>query len=309
MLRQIMLKVKAKMTSWKLSLPCTKAEAEAIEHSDYFADWEMPPVLLANEPNEAQPDRWEIVVYSETPPDDALIAALHALAPSQSDAAPQIEELGDEDWVTMSQAGLEPIDAGRFYVHTPHFAPVVDKINFMIDAGLAFGTGQHATTRGCLLAIDALANEGMAFANILDLGTGTGLLAFAAHRIWPTARMTASDIDPVAITVSAENALTNAVPLGAGAGEVKLIVADGLNAAALAARAPYDLIIANILAQPLIDMARDVAAGLAPRGRLILSGLLVTQADAVADAYTAQGLTRLHDAAHGDWGVLVLARA
>ncbi len=294
------------MSSWKMTIACTKAEAEAVEAADVFAEWDTPPVLLANEPDESRPDEWELVAYSEAKPSDELIAALQQLAPSQKGTAPRIEQLGDEDWVTMSQAGIEPISAGRFYVHTPHFPPDETKVNFMIDAGLAFGTGQHATTSGCLLAIDALAGTGAAFANILDLGTGTGLLAFAARTVWPIAHFTASDIDPISIEVSAANAAVNHVPLGAQAGAVTLIVADGMNAPALAARAPYDLIIANILAQPLIEMATDIAAGLAAGGRLILSGLLVTQAEAVASAYVAQGMRRESQADHGDWGVLVL---
>ena len=294
------------MTSWKITLICSKAEAEAIEHADPFADWETPPVLLANEPDAHQPDVWEIVAYCEHAPSAALISALQALAPSAQGAAPRIEELGDEDWVTLSQQGLEPISAGRFYVHTPHFPPAQGQVNFMIDAGLAFGTGQHETTSGCLLAIDALGTAGATFANILDLGTGTGLLAFAAQRVWPQARVTASDIDPIAIRVSAENARLNAVPLGDAAGAVALLVADGMASPALAARAPFDLIIANILAQPLIDMAADIVAGLATEGMLILSGLLVTQAANVNAAYRAQGMVLAHEAHHDDWAVLVL---
>lgn len=294
------------MTSWKITLICSKAEAEAIPQADPFSDWEMPPVLMANEPDAHQPDVWEIVAYSEHAPSDELIAAMRALAPSAKSAPPRIEELGDEDWVTLSQQGLEPISAGRFHVHTPNFPPAEGQVNFMIDAGLAFGTGQHETTLGCLLAIDALGRAGTAFANILDLGTGTGLLAFAAQRVWPHARVTASDIDPIAITVSTENAELNAIPLGNGPSAVALIVADGMASPELAARAPFDLIIANILAQPLIDMAADIVAGLAPGGTLVLSGLLVTQAAAVGTAYRTQNTVLAHEAHHDDWAVLVL---
>jgi ribosomal protein L11 methyltransferase len=294
------------MASWKITLICSKAEAEAIEHADPFAEWDTPPVLLANEPDAHKPDVWEIVAYSEEAPSVALLAVLQALAPSAAGAQPHIEELGDEDWVTLSQQGLEPISAGRFHVHTPNFPPSAGQVNFKIDAGLAFGTGQHETTLGCLLAIDALGTAGATFANILDLGTGTGLLAFAAQRVWPHAHGTASDIDPIAITVSAENAPQNAVPLGDAAGAVALIVADGMASPELAARAPFDLIIANILAQPLIDMAPDIVAGLAAGGTLILSGLLVTQAATVGTAYRAQGMALAHEAHHDDWAVLVL---
>ncbi len=295
------------MTSWKITLPCTKAEAEAVEAHDVFADWEMPPVLLASEPDEDRPEEWELVAYVETAPEAVLIATLHALAPSSTAVRPRIEQLADQDWVTLSQQGLEPITAGRFYVRTPHYPARADKTEFVIDAGLAFGTGQHATTSGCLWALDALANE--RFHNLLDLGTGTGLLAFAALALWPTARVTASDIDPISIEVSAENARLNAVPLGDGVGVVRLVVADGMASPELAALAPYDLIVANILAQPLIDLAADVAGSLAPGGTLILSGLLVTQAAAVEAAYRAQGLKLAQENHHGDWGVLVMQKS
>lgn len=297
------------MTSWKLTLACTKAEAEAVATLDPFADWETPPVLLANEPDEHMPDVWEIIAYSEAAPTPALIAALHALVPSAYGGAPQIEQLDDEDWVTLSQQGLTPITAGRFYVHPPHHPPMPGKINFLIDAGLAFGTGQHATTHGCLFALDALAEAGGNFANIVDIGTGTGLLAFAALRLWADARVMASDIDPIAIEVSAANARINDVPLGAGAGTVDLHVADGVDDAALRARAPYDLVIANILAQPLIDMAADIVAVLADGGTLILSGLLVSQIDMVCAAYESQALTLKSATPYDDWAVLMFDKS
>ncbi|HKH27430.1 MAG TPA: 50S ribosomal protein L11 methyltransferase, partial [Sphingomicrobium sp.] len=180
-----------------------------------------------------------------------------------------------------------------------------DAISFEIDAGLAFGTGQHATTAGCLEALDKLEREGKSFANIADIGTGTGLLAFAALALWPDAKAIATDIDPVAIDVSRDNAAINGVHLGHGAGELLLAVADGMDSAMLTARAPFDLIIANILAGPLIELAEDFAKVLAPGGTIILAGLLDTQAAAVARAYEAQGM-KLHKSGTGEWPVLVL---
>ena len=129
------------------------------------------------------------------------------------------------------------------------------RINFEIDAGLAFGTGQHATTAGCLAALDELERDGARFANIADIGTGTGLLAFAALALWPEAKCIATDIDPVAIDVARDNAAINRVKLGHGAGELLLAVADGMDSPLLSARAPFDLIVANILAGPLIELA------------------------------------------------------
>ena len=221
---------------------------------------------------------------------------------------PQIEHLEDStDWVTRSQQGLQPIRAGRFFVHTPMHYPdrPADTVNFEVDAGLAFGTGQHATTAGCLNALDGLAIRGAAFENVADVGTGTGLLAFAALSLWPHARCIATDIDPIAVDVSRDNAAINGVRLGHGRGELLLAVADGMDSPMLAARAPFDLLIANILAGPLIELAGDFTKALAPGGTIILAGLLDTQAEAVAAAYATLGMT-LHDRGTGEWPVLVL---
>jgi ribosomal protein L11 methyltransferase len=180
-------------------------------------------------------------------------------------------------------------------------------IPFEIDASLAFGTGQHATTSGCLEALDRLEREGKSFANIADIGTGTGLLAFAALALWPEAKCIASDIDAVAIEVAQDNAAINRVPLGHGRGELLLAVAAGMDSPLLAARAPFDLIVANILAGPLIELAEDFTKALAPGGTIMLAGLLDSQADAVAHAYEERGLT-VRDRGFGEWPVLVCER-
>ena len=221
---------------------------------------------------------------------------------------PQIEHLEDStDWVTKSQQGLQPIRAGRFFVHTPmHYTDrPADTVNLEIDAGLAFGTGQHATTAGCLGALDGLATSGAAFKNVADIGTGTGLLAFAALSLWPESRCIATDIDPIAVDVSRDNAAINSVKLGHGAGELLLAVADGMDSPMLAARAPFDLLIANILAGPLIELAPAFVSALAPGGTIILAGLLDTQAEGVVRAYEKRGL-KLQDRGSGEWPVLVL---
>jgi ribosomal protein L11 methyltransferase len=212
--------------------------------------------------------------------------------------------------VTLSQQGLEPIRAGRFFVHTPAHRDSVpeDAIALEIDAGRAFGTGQHETTSGCLVALSRLRSGGIHFSNLLDLGTGTGLLAFAALRLWPAAKAAASDIDPVAIEVAEENAAINAVTLGHGRGQVELIVADGLGDGRLKARAPYDLLIANILAGPLIELAPAIGTALAPGGRLLLAGLLDSQADKVAAAYRRQGLMLSFRVDHGEWPTLAMRK-
>ena len=260
-----------------------------------------PPILVADEPDETKPGEWLIHAYFDHEPTGEEIALLASLG----SGAPEVEQLGDANWVALSQAGLQPIRAGRFTVHTPTCPPDAGRINFEIDAGLAFGTGQHATTAGCLATLDLLKNNNCSFTNIVDVGTGTGLLAFAALALWPGAKCIATDIDPVAIEVARENAAINRVKLGHGAGELLLAVADGMDSPMLAARAPFDLIVANILAGPLIELAPDFAKALAPGGTIILAGLLGTQADAVVAAYEKLGLT-LTDRGSGEWPVLVL---
>ena len=295
-------------TSWKVSLPCTKAEAEALAGDIApLAELDSPPVLMTSE---ADGDSWRMDAYFEREPGPDDLALLAALVPSARGATPAVETLGDEDWVTLSQAGLEPIRAGRFFVHTPAHrgeAPA-DAIAFEIDAGRAFGTGQHETTTGCLIALDRLKAAGIQATNLADIGTGTGLLAFAALRLWPVAKTIASDIDPVAIEVAAVNAAVNSVPVGRGRGQVELAVAAGVDHGRLQARAPYDLIIANILAGPLVDLAPSIGAALAPGGRLILAGLLDHQAQTVASAYRRQGLMAAGRIDRGDWPTLIMRK-
>ena len=290
--------------SWRATLACTRAQAEAIAATDAFADSANPPVLVADEPDPARPDEWLIHAYFDHAPSDDDLAALAALG----SGTPAVQKLGEADWVTMSQAGLQPIRAGRFCVHTPTHKPDPGAINFEIDASLAFGTGQHATTAGCLAALDLLESNGCNYTNIADVGTGTGLLAFAALVLWPHAKCIATDIDPVAVDVARDNAAINGVALGHGPGELLLAVADGMDSAMLAARAPFDLIVANILAGPLIELAPAFAAALAPGGHVLLAGLLDTQADAVTRAYEELGLTPVRPGS-GEWPVVVLRRA
>lgn len=261
-------------------------------------------MVVADEPDESRPDEWLIHAYFDAEPTDDELAELRSLGTGEA----EIEHLEDTtDWVTKSQQGLQPIRAGRFFVHTPmHYADrPADTVNFEIDAGLAFGTGQHATTAGCLTALDELAVTGTQFDNIADIGTGTGLLAFAALALWPQARCIATDIDPIAVDVSRENAAINAVKLGHGPGELLLAVADGMESPMLVARAPFDLLIANILAGPLIELAPHFVKALAPGGTVILAGLLDMQADAVAATYQALGLS-LRQRGTGEWPVLVM---
>ncbi len=289
--------------SWRVTLHCTRAEAEALPDSeDLVPVADAPPVIVADEPDPHAPDDWRIHAYFADQPTTQDLILLRRLA---AGSAPQLDHLGEEDWVTKSQAGLEPIRAGRFFVHTPVHAPDPEAINFEIDAGLAFGTGQHATTAGCLAALDRLEASGKRFTNIADVGTGTGLLAFAALSLWPAAKAIATDIDPIAVDVTNDNARINGVNIGHAPGELLLAVADGMDHPMLATRAPFDLLIANILAGPLIELAPAFAASIAPGASVVLAGLLDTQADAVIAAYVAEGMKVVERGA-GEWCVLVL---
>ncbi len=290
--------------SWRVTIACTRAQGEAVTKADsLFAD-DNPPVLVADEPDESKPDDWLIRAYFDHQPKPEEVSLLAALGTGE----PRTEQLGEADWVTMSQSGLQPIRAGRFYVHTPmHRNAPPGMCAFEIDASLAFGTGQHATTAGCLSALDRLEREGKHFFNVADIGTGTGLLAFAALALWPNAKCIATDIDAVAIDVARENAAINRVDVGHGAGEVLLAVADGLDSPLLAARGRFDLIIANILAAPLIELAPHFAQSLARDGTIILAGLLDIQTEKVVQAYEAQGISAI-DRGFGEWPVLVCER-
>ena len=285
--------------SFRVTVACNRSQGEAIADGD---DPLPGAVLVADEPDPSKPDDWLIHAYFEHSPTTEELAVLRGLGSGE----PRVEELGEADWVTMSQSGLQPIRAGRFFVHTPMYRSVPPgTVPFEIDASLAFGTGQHATTSGCLEALDQLEQAGARYANIADIGTGTGLLAFAALALWPEAKCIATDIDGVAVEVAQENAAINNVKLGHGAGEVLLATADGMDSPLITARAPFELIIANILAGPLIELAPAFAKALAPGGTLILAGLLDSQAAAVTAAYEALGIS---DRApySGEWPVLVL---
>lgn len=288
-----------------MTLACNRAQAQAVADADEpLAEFAHEAVLVTDEPDPAKPDEWLLHLYFERQPNAADLSAIRALA----DGDQTIEALGESDWVTMSQSGLQPLRAGRFFIHTPmHRSHPAGTIAFEIDAGLAFGTGQHATTAGCLDVLDRLQSDGQSFANIADIGTGTGLLAFAALSLWPQSKCIATDVDSVAVAVARDNAAINSVPLGHSKGELLIVEANGMDSPMLAARAPFDLIVANILAGPLIELAADFAAALAPGGTIVLAGLLDTQAEAVAGAYEKHGVT-LASRGFGEWPVLVCQR-
>ena len=214
-----------------------------------------------------------------------------------------VAQLPDIDWIKQSQEGLPPVRAGRFFVYGAHDAgklpPAV--IPMRIEAGMAFGTGHHETTALCFATLSDLAKR-RRYRNVLDLGCGTGLLAIGAAKLWRR-RVIASDIDPVAIDVARENARANRE-----APFVRAMVADGMDHPLLAAGAPYDLIVANILAGPLTHLAPGISRGVTRGGTLILSGLLRWQEQLVLGFYRPHGLVLRNIRRDGPWTALVLER-
>lgn len=293
---------------WALSFACNRRDAESFpEIGDIFPDIADPPSMNVEEPDPDQPDAWVMTAYFNEKPDAALVDRITALFPSAADII--LAPLPDADWTTLSQRDLDPVRAGRFFVHTAAHAEArrINDIGISIEAGLAFGTGQHATTHGCLQALDRLGKR-QSFANIADLGTGTGILALGAAKRWRKANIIASDIDPVSVDVTRENLRANAAIEGSRAGHIELVIAGGMNHRRLWQRGPYDLIIANILAGPLIDISRDVSRALAPGGILVLAGLLQSQALRVRSAYRTHGIVPLGQHRRGEWPHLVLTR-
>ena len=296
---------------WKVQFPCTRAEAEAIHEDDeWLASLDPMPSIVADEVEAFNDNKWQLNAYFAGKPTKAVIKSIQDRLASATHAKPIVEELPHADWVVMSQQGLEPVHAGRFYVHTSSNKGTVPKgaTPFLIEASRAFGTGGHETTTGCLNMLDSMKRAGKRFDVIADIGTGTGLLAFAAHRLWPKAYLTASDIDPVSVEVTADNAQVNNVPCGVSQGQLALCAAEGTAHPLILARAPYDLVTANILAGPLIELAPSIANILRDNGSLILAGLLNTQIEAVLRAYKRQGFRLEKRTDFGDWPCLWLVK-
>jgi ribosomal protein L11 methyltransferase len=295
---------------WKVTALARREVIEAVllAHEEAH-DWDSEVILSGSEIAEHRPDEWRLEVYRPRRPSHADLGAIEALFPG---AAPPLEseQLPELDWVTESQADLEPIRAGRFHVHAPDRAPLNQPgVNdFVIPASQAFGTGQHATTAGCLEMLTRMKRSGLVVRNLADIGTGTGLLGFAALALWPRALATLSDVDPVCRQVVAANAALNFVRLGSRPGQALMVVAEGLDHPVLQVRAPYDLIVANILAGPLIELAPKFSRALIPGGNVLLSGLLESQERQVRAACRRAGLRLAARLVEGDWSVLWLRK-
>lgn len=297
--------------NWRLTLPCTRREAEALyEVDDMVANMSPRPTIVTQEQVAFDDDQWEMLAYFDGKPGKAAISRIHRLVPSAANAEPLLEKLPDQDWLTMSQQALRPVQVGRFYVHTSDNAGPIPAgmVPFVIEASQAFGTGGHETTRGCLAMLDRLKRNGNRFELIADIGTGTGLLAFASHRLWPKAYVTGSDIDPLSIEITAGNAASNNILIGKSSGQLALCVASGTDHEMIKCRAPYDLVIANILAGPLIELAPALTLIMQEAGTLILAGLLNTQVASVIATYRKMGFRLESRIDHGDWPCLQLVK-
>jgi ribosomal protein L11 methyltransferase len=284
--------------SLSLSLPLARAEQLASRIEDSF--WEAAPAVSLREERPGGPD-WRLDAYFDVAPDrPALEQLISEIAPG---VTLDLELVPPADWVSIVQRELSPVAAGRFFIYGSHDrARATGRPGEIeIDAGQAFGTAHHGTTRGCLLALDTLFKR-RRFRRILDLGTGTGLLAIAAARSLKC-RVLASDIDPVSVRVARENAALNeAGPL------TEVVVADGLSHPRLRKGAPYDLLIANILAAPLMQLAPAVAAATRRGSCLVLSGLLREQSPAVEARYRSFGFVQNQRLPLDEWMTLVLVR-
>ena len=245
---------------------------------------------------------WEVGAYFLEKPDMVMLEVI-ALAFGAKPFA--LSELPEIDWVAKVRRELSPVEAGRFFVYGSHDADKVPagRVALQIEATVAFGTGHHGTTLGCLRAFDRLFEGGFRPGKVADIGCGTAVLAMAAAAVLPKALVIASDIDAVAVDVAVANVGINGL-----AGRVECLEAAGFGHPRLAEAAPFDLVFANILKGPLIELAPDMAAHLGAGGLCILSGLLVVQAEAVTAAYVGQGFALQAREDIGEWSTLVLAR-
>ena len=261
-------------------------------------DFRLEPMAITINETDEQRSLWEVALYFGAMDEAEEASRIIGIA------ATRITPVPDRDWVRQSLEGLSPVSAGRFFLHGAHdrHRRPAGGVPLEIDAGLAFGTGHHGTTEGCLLALDAILKRTRP-KHILDVGCGTGVLAIAAAKATGRPAL-ASDIDAEAVRVTLGNARLNGV-----ATAIRAITAAGLKHPAIAGSAPYDLIFANILARPLVALASNLSAALAPRGSLILSGLTLDQLRWIEATYVSRGLALCRRIRRGNWATLVFVKS
>ncbi|MEE9452918.1 MAG: 50S ribosomal protein L11 methyltransferase [Paracoccaceae bacterium] len=244
---------------------------------------------------------WEVGGYFTTEPDTVALALLAAMNGAKPFA---ISRLEDRDWVAHVRRELTPVYAGRFVVFGAHDRDIIPSnlIKLQIEAAMAFGTGHHATTQGCLLSLDKLVTQGVVARNVADIGSGTGVLAMAAASIWPCATL-ASDIDQIATATAKVNIAANGLK-----NRISCHTSVGFRHVEIRNAVPFDLVFANILAGPLKRLAPDMAKFTTPGSILILSGILTSQALSVEATYKGWGFHRLERRVIGEWTTLTLGR-
>lgn len=286
---------------WKLELVAPERAREAFEAA--LSEALGPEAAVASTELREGID-WRVEAYCEIAPEQRLLErVVGAVVQAYAIPAPTVtlSEIADQDWVAENQRSFLPFTIGRYFIY-PSFHPGKmprGQVGIQIDPGMAFGTGTHATTQGCLMAIDEIAAS-EPIGRAIDVGCGSGILAIAlAHAA--RRRVVACDNDPIAVKVTEENARLNGV-----ANRIVALQSEGLDHAEIARRAPFQVIVANILAQPLVELAPRLARALAPSGHIVLSGLLARQQDMVADAYRAEGLALTKRIEGGDWVTLMM---
>ncbi|WP_299890983.1 50S ribosomal protein L11 methyltransferase [uncultured Ruegeria sp.] len=244
---------------------------------------------------------WEVGGYFTEAPDETALAVLTAAFGARPFV---VSELPETDWVAHVRRELAPVEAGRFFVYGSHDADKLPKnrIPLLIEAAMAFGTGHHGTTLGCLNALDHLLDQGFSATKVADIGCGTAVLAMAAARVW-NGDILASDIDQVAVDVAEANLKANGM-----SGAVRCVEAAGFDHPDLKALAPYDLIFANILKGPLVALSPEIGANLHDGGHAILSGILNEQADDVVAVYLQNGFNLSNRSEIGEWTTLILTK-
>jgi ribosomal protein L11 methyltransferase len=289
----------------RMELTCAATEARRVADLivETFDPTETAATAFALEPDKPT-GPWRVEVYFARAPDEAVVRSLIAVASDETLAAAAVfGAVAAVDWVAASLEGLEAVRVGRFVVHGAHGRDRVrtGDIGIEIEAALAFGTGHHGTTRGCLMMLEDVARRRRPQC-ILDVGTGTGVLAIAAARRFNRI-VAAGDIDPIAVTTARQNAIHN----GAGA-RVRPVRAAGLAHPDLRRHAPYDLVLANILARPLRGLAPHLRQVMAPAGEIILSGLLASDVPGVLSSYRSQGFVLRRRSDLEGWATLLMAR-
>lgn len=299
------------------------SDPEGLWQASFELDREPPPLLLeafeemalsasiftAAVDEADEPTRWRVdLLFAEEPDSTSLVAAIGGLLAAHdrpAEVAVAIAWLAHQDWLEAVRMTRPPMTIGRFFVHGPDDPPPTNDraVPLLIEAGLAFGSGEHATTAACLQAFDRELRR-RPFVRVLDMGCGSAILGIAAARVNRHARVLAVDNDPLAVAVARDNARKNDV-----AGRVDCLVSEGYADARVRRYGPFDLIFANILADPLVAMAGDLRQHLAPGGVAILSGLLDRQAPAVLAAHRAHGLRRTGQVDRPPWAALVLRRS